>query len=40
VPLDEVDVPVPEPDADLVAIDDALEKLAAVDARKARVVEH
>jgi len=39
VPLDEVDVPVPEPDADLVAIDDALEKLAAVDARKARVVE-
>jgi RNA polymerase sigma factor (TIGR02999 family) len=39
VPLDAVDVAVPEPDADLVAIDDALEKLAAVDARKARVVE-
>ena len=28
-----------EPDADLVAIDDALEKLAAEDARRARVVE-
>jgi RNA polymerase sigma factor (TIGR02999 family) len=39
VPLDEVDVPAPAPDADLVAIDEALEKLAAVDARKARVVE-
>jgi len=39
VPLDEVDVPVPEPDVDLVAIDDALEKLGAVDPRKAQVVE-
>jgi RNA polymerase sigma-70 factor (ECF subfamily) len=39
VPLDEVDVPLPEPDVDLVAIDQALEKLADVDPRKARVVE-
>lgn len=29
----------PEPGVDVVAIDDALEKLAAVDTRKARVVE-
>jgi RNA polymerase sigma factor (TIGR02999 family) len=39
VPLDQVHVPAPAPDADLVAVDDALERLAAVDPRKARVVE-
>jgi RNA polymerase sigma-70 factor, ECF subfamily len=39
VPLDDVDVPAPEPDADLVALDGALERLALEDPRKARVVE-
>jgi RNA polymerase sigma factor (TIGR02999 family) len=39
VPLEDVDVPAQERDADLVAIDHALEELAAEDARKARVVE-
>src|SRR5262245_10163368 len=39
VPLDSVDLPAPVPDADLVAIDRALEQLAAEDERKARVVE-
>lgn len=39
VPLDEVDVAAKERNADLVAIDEALEMLAAEDPRKARVVE-
>ena len=39
VPLDGIDVAVAEPDADLVAIDEALEQLATEDPRKARVVE-
>jgi RNA polymerase sigma-70 factor (ECF subfamily) len=39
VPLDEVDVAAARPDADVVALHDALEALAAVDARKAHVVE-
>lgn len=39
VPLDAVDVAAREPGADLVAVDDALERLAAEDPRKARVVE-
>jgi len=39
VPLDRVDVACGEPDAELVAVDDALERLAAHDPRKARVVE-
>ena len=39
LPLDSVDVALSEPDADLVAVDDALERLAAQDPRKARVVE-
>ena len=39
VPLEGIDVAAVEPDADLVAIDDALERLAAEDSRKARVVE-
>jgi RNA polymerase sigma factor (TIGR02999 family) len=39
VPLDGIDVAAGQRDDDLVAIDDALEKLAAVDARKALVVE-
>lgn len=39
VPLDEIDVAACQPDADLVALDEALERLAAADSRKARVVE-
>jgi RNA polymerase sigma-70 factor, ECF subfamily len=39
VPLDDIDVAASEPDADLVAIDSALERLAVEDPRKARVVE-
>jgi len=39
VPLDGVDVPASEPTADLLAVDAALEQLAAEDPRKAQVVE-
>jgi RNA polymerase sigma factor (TIGR02999 family) len=39
VPLESVDLPAPVPDVDLVAVDRALERLAAEDERKARVVE-
>jgi RNA polymerase sigma factor (TIGR02999 family) len=39
VTLDEAMVVAREPDVDLVAIDDALEGLAKVDARKAQVIE-
>jgi RNA polymerase sigma-70 factor (ECF subfamily) len=39
VSLDDIDLAAAEPDAGLVAIDDALDKLAADDPRKARVVE-
>jgi RNA polymerase sigma factor (TIGR02999 family) len=39
VPIDEIDIAHDEPDADLLAIDEALDKLAQVDARKAQVVE-
>jgi RNA polymerase sigma-70 factor, ECF subfamily len=39
VPLDTIDVAAPELDADLVALDTALERLALEDERKARVVE-
>jgi RNA polymerase sigma factor (TIGR02999 family) len=39
VALDRIDVAAKEPDAELVAVDDALERLAAYDLRKARVVE-
>jgi RNA polymerase sigma-70 factor, ECF subfamily len=39
VSFDDVDVAAPELDADLVALDGALEQLAAQDPRKARVVE-
>jgi RNA polymerase sigma factor (TIGR02999 family) len=39
VPLDSIDVAAPPPDADLVAVDRAIEQLAAEDPRKARVVE-
>jgi RNA polymerase sigma factor (TIGR02999 family) len=39
VSLDDVDVAMDEPDDDLVALDDALERLALEDSRKARVVE-
>jgi RNA polymerase sigma factor (TIGR02999 family) len=39
VPLDGIDVPATEPTADLLAVDSALELLAAEDPRKAQVVE-
>ena len=39
VPLESVDVPANEPGADLLAVDIALETLAAADPRKAQVVE-
>ena len=39
VPIEDLDLPASEPDADLVALDGALEELAAADARKAQVVE-
>ena len=39
VPLDHVDVAAIEPDTDLAAVDEALERLAREDARKAHVVE-
>ena len=39
VPLDNINLAAHMPDADLVAVDEALEKLAADDPRKARVVE-
>ena len=39
VPLEDVDVPSIAPDPDLVAIDEALERLGKADPRKARVVE-
>jgi RNA polymerase sigma factor (TIGR02999 family) len=39
LPLDEALVISPEPDADLVALDDALKRLSQVDERKGRVVE-
>src|SRR3954466_11766354 len=38
-PLDSGDVAAPEPGADLLAVDAALELLSRVDARKAQVVE-
>ena len=39
LPLLEDDVPAPQPDSDLVAIDEALHALSQVDPRKGRVVE-
>jgi RNA polymerase sigma-70 factor, ECF subfamily len=39
VTLEDVAIVTPEPSDDLVALDEALERLAALDARKARVVE-
>jgi RNA polymerase sigma factor (TIGR02999 family) len=39
VSLDGIDVAAASPDADLAAMDEALERLAAEDARKAQVVE-
>jgi RNA polymerase sigma-70 factor, ECF subfamily len=39
VPLESVDVAAPEPGADLLAVDAALDLLSHVDARKAQVVE-
>ena len=40
VALDEVDAVVPDRGADVLAIDEALERLAALDGRQARVVEY
>jgi RNA polymerase sigma factor (TIGR02999 family) len=39
VSLDGVDAPAPGSDLDVIALDRALEKLAAIDARQARLVE-
>jgi RNA polymerase sigma factor (sigma-70 family) len=39
VPLDGVEVATHEPDADLEAVDEALQRLAMEDPRKAQVVE-
>ena len=39
VPLDEAAAVTPEQDIDLVALDEALERLAVLDARKSRLVE-
>lgn len=39
VPVEDVDIPDERPDSNLVALDRALEELAARDARKAQVVE-
>jgi RNA polymerase sigma factor (TIGR02999 family) len=39
VPVDDVEIPDERPDSNLVALDRALEELAARDARKAQVVE-
>jgi RNA polymerase sigma factor (TIGR02999 family) len=39
VPLDRIDVACSQPDAEVVAVDDALERLAVHNPRKARVVE-
>jgi len=39
VPLDEAMLVADTPDADLIALDDALNALAAVDARKSRAIE-
>jgi len=39
VPIDEIEIAAIEPDTNLVDLDEALERLAAADPRKARVVE-
>lgn len=39
VPLDGLDVPAASTDVDLVALDDALQRLAELDERQARIVE-
>jgi RNA polymerase sigma factor (TIGR02999 family) len=39
VPVEDIDIPAAEPDADLVALDGALNELAAMDERKAKIVE-
>jgi RNA polymerase sigma factor (TIGR02999 family) len=39
VPLDEAAIAAPEPDVDYIAIDAALERLAAIDPRQAQVVD-
>ena len=39
IPLDQAESLVPDPSSDLVELDDALQRLAAIDERKSRVVE-
>ena len=39
VPLEDIDVAAPQPHLDLIAVDEALKKLAAEDPRKAHVIE-
>ena len=39
IPIDDIDAPTPAPDVDLLALDRALESLAAIDARQAQIVE-
>ena len=37
--VDDLPAPAPDPDVDVLALDDALERLAAIDAQQAKVVE-
>jgi RNA polymerase sigma factor (TIGR02999 family) len=39
IPLDELDIPGREPEVDVLALDEALERLAALDERKSRAIE-
>jgi RNA polymerase sigma factor (TIGR02999 family) len=39
LPIEQVDVPAPEADVDVVALDESLVRLAALDPRQARIVE-
>jgi RNA polymerase sigma factor (TIGR02999 family) len=39
IPIDDIDAPTPAPNVDLLALDRALEALAAIDARQAQIVE-
>jgi RNA polymerase sigma factor (TIGR02999 family) len=39
ISLEQVDVPAPEPQMDVVALDHALERLASIDPRQSRLVE-
>ncbi len=39
IPIDDIDAPMPAPDVDLLALDDALSTLAGFDPRQAQIVE-